>query len=70
MLTDLANIADSLSHGWAYWAFKDFHDITTSSQKESFYDTDGSLEEAKVGNLRSIGLRLSIKHCRSIECKR
>eukprot|EP01102_Stenamoeba_stenopodia_P008003 TRINITY_DN2266_c0_g1_i1.p1 TRINITY_DN2266_c0_g1~~TRINITY_DN2266_c0_g1_i1.p1 ORF type:complete len:535 (-),score=83.50 TRINITY_DN2266_c0_g1_i1:97-1647(-) len=48
MLTDLTSIADSLSHSWAYWAFKDFHDITTSSQLESFYDTDGNLEIPKV----------------------
>jgi len=44
--------ADRAFHSWAYWQFKYFHDITTvSGPVESFYNADGSLQDAKVAML-------------------
>jgi len=47
------NAADSALHGWAYWQFKYFNDITTSSgPAESFYNpATGDIFEDKVAAL-------------------
>ena len=39
--------------GWAYWQFKPFNDITTSSRDGShgFYFANGTLQEDKVREL-------------------
>jgi len=45
----VTKVADSHGHSWAYWQFKYFDDITTvSGPLESFYDTAGQLQQAKV----------------------
>jgi len=41
--------ADRSFTSWAYWQFKYFHDITTvSGPAESFYNADGTLQDAKI----------------------
>mmetsp|Transcript_90663 Transcript_90663/g.207469 ORF Transcript_90663/g.207469 Transcript_90663/m.207469 type:complete len:522 (+) Transcript_90663:49-1614(+) len=47
----LMNTADSKFQSWAYWSFKNFNDITTAEHADPLYDTDGSLETAKVKSL-------------------
>merc|ERR1712039_411892 len=39
---------------WTYWQYKYFEDITTSmvpGSKESFFEADGSVQQAKVDHL-------------------
>eukprot|EP01094_Clydonella_sp_ATCC50884_P014736 TRINITY_DN2523_c2_g1_i1.p1 TRINITY_DN2523_c2_g1~~TRINITY_DN2523_c2_g1_i1.p1 ORF type:complete len:564 (-),score=118.85 TRINITY_DN2523_c2_g1_i1:864-2555(-) len=42
--------ADKYLQSWAYWAFKEFHDITTQGF-ESFYNIKGELEVGKLKEL-------------------
>jgi endoglycosylceramidase len=44
--------ADTAFQSWAYWQFKDFDDITSSSGPiESFYNADGALQLNKLASL-------------------
>ena len=49
--------AEARLHSWAYWQFKNYHDITTCSYDDSkdndegFYDADGGLQTSKVALL-------------------
>jgi endoglycosylceramidase len=49
LLHEHASFADSFFQSWTYWTFKGFDDITTqNAATESFFNTDGSLQTAKV----------------------
>eukprot|EP00727_Mastigamoeba_balamuthi_P001230 m51a1_g11103 putative cellulase (glycosyl hydrolase family 5) subfamily protein (512) ;mRNA; r:55237-57808 len=51
----LTNLADKHFQGWAYWQFKAYNDFTTtSSDAESFYHADGTLQTAKVHALSRV----------------
>jgi len=44
-----ADQADSAFQSWAYWTYKDMHDITTAnSATETLYDEDGKINAAKL----------------------
>ena len=49
-IANVARKAENQFQSWAYWQFKNFQDITTSSvgSQETFYLEDGSLQENKV----------------------
>lgn len=52
--------ADTPLQSWIYWTYKSFDDITTQNNgAESFFNTDGSLQTAKI-------LALSRPYARSI----
>jgi len=46
---NVARTAENKLQSWAYWQFKNFHDITTSSlgSQEGFYLENGDLQEGK-----------------------
>lgn len=49
----VARTAENRFQSWAYWQFKNFHDITTSSlgSQEGFYLENGQLQENKIAAL-------------------
>jgi endoglycosylceramidase len=49
-IVNLLNMADTFQQSWSWWQYKSYNDITTSATggSESFYNTDGSLQNAKV----------------------
>ncbi|MDR3546672.1 MAG: cellulase family glycosylhydrolase [Candidatus Pacebacteria bacterium] len=44
------NLADQALHGWIYWSYKDFNDLTTVNEDmtEGFYYKDGTSQKKKV----------------------
>ena len=61
-LNYILDLADESMHGFAYWQFKNYSDITTANMKGSqgFYYLNGSLQEAKVRALsRTYPMRIS-----------
>jgi endoglycosylceramidase len=41
--------ADAKKHGWMYWQYKFFNDVTTQSgDQEGFFNSDGSIQTLKV----------------------
>lgn len=49
-ITQVADECDKVLAGWAYWQFKIYKDLTTTAGagSEGFYNSDGSLQHAKV----------------------
>lgn len=50
---NVARKAENQFQSWAYWEYKDFHDITTTSlgYQESFYRDNGEVQDNKVSQL-------------------
>ena len=45
----ILDVLDANMHGFAYWEFKNLHDITTTNDNTAgFYRADGTLEREKV----------------------
>ena len=49
-ISNVARKAENSMQSWAYWQFKNFQDITTTSvgSEETFYLEDGNIQEEKV----------------------
>jgi endoglycosylceramidase len=44
-ITRTTTFADAKLHGWAYWQYKFFNDVTTQSgDQEGFYNSDGTVQ--------------------------